>query len=270
MSLPGRLVLLGHPVSQSLSPRFQNAALESAGIPLRYQALDVEPMALPSTLMELRSVRAAGNVTIPHKYDVARACAALTPLAERVGAVNTFWTTDGGLVGDNTDVGGFSAAVVGLLGAPPNGITIGIIGAGGAAAAVLAAVEQWRNCRAIVHNRTADRAERLCARFPSVAQQIDDVRLLAKAQLVVNATSVGLRDDAFPVDPSLLDPSAAVVDLVYRAGETAWVRAARAGGHPAIDGLPMLIEQGALSFERWFGSTADRGVMWQAVVDPSP
>jgi shikimate dehydrogenase len=269
MELPGRLVLLGHPVGQSLSPRFQNAALQNAGLPLRYEALDIEPEALPATLTELRSMRAAGNVTIPHKYDVARACAALTPLAARVGAVNTFWTTDSGFVGDNTDVGGFSASVARLLGELPAGITVGVIGAGGAAAAVLAAVEEWGNCRAIVHNRSAERAERLCARFPSVARQIDDAPLLSQAQLVVNATSVGLRDDALPVDPALLDASAAVVDLVYRAGETAWVRAARARGHRAVDGLPMLIEQGALSFERWFGRPADRGVMWRAVVDPS-
>jgi shikimate dehydrogenase len=269
MPLPGRLVLLGHPVSQSLSPHFQNAALEHAGIALRYEALDVPPDSLRSTITELRASRAAGNVTLPHKLEVARACEVLTPLATRVGAVNTFWMVDGRLAGDNTDVGGFSAAVVRLLGGVPEGITVGVVGAGGSAAAVLAAVEEWHDCHAVVFNRTADRARALCARFQSVARAIDDTRQLARAQLVVNATSVGLRDEAVPIDPSLLDPNAAIIDLVYRPGETEWVRAARARGHRAIDGLPMLIEQGALSFERWFGRAPDRGVMWRAVASPS-
>jgi shikimate dehydrogenase len=121
----------------------------------------------------------------------------------------------------------------------------------------------------MVFNRSAERARELCARFRSIAQPIGDARLLGKAQLVVNATSAGLSDDAVPVDLSLLDPAASVLDLVYRRGETAWVHAARARGHRALDGLTMLIEQGALSFERWFGQPADRSVMWKAVSDPS-
>ena len=269
MSMPGRLVLLGHPVRHSLSPQFQNAALAQAGIPLRYEALDVAPEALGAALKELRSARAAGNVTIPHKQHVAAACDTLTPLAARVRAVNTFWMNEGRLVGDNTDVGGFAAAVVRLLGVVPSDITIGVLGAGGAAAAVLAAVEGWRDCRAVVLNRTPRHAEEVCERFASVARSIDDTRGMHEAQLVVNATSIGLRDDAIPIDPSILHPSASVLDLVYRPGETAWVRAARARGHRAMDGLPMLVEQGALSFERWFERAPDREVMWRAVSHPS-
>jgi shikimate dehydrogenase len=190
-------------------------------------------------------------------------------LAARVGAVNTFWTIDGGLAGDNTDVGGFTAAVHRLLGEMPQHMTVGVIGAGGAAAAVLAAIEGWAECQAIVLNRSRERARQLCARFQSVARPIDDAGELAQAQLVVNATSVGLRDDAIPIELSVLASEAAVLDLVYRAGETAWVREARARGHRALDGLTMLIEQGALSFEHWFGRVPDRSVMWKAVSDPS-
>jgi shikimate dehydrogenase len=269
MSMPGRLVLLGHPVHHSLSPRFQNAALDEAGIPVRYEAIDVPPGALPALLNELRASRAAGNVTIPHKQRVFEASDVLTPLAARAGAVNTFWMEDDRLVGDNTDVGGFAAAAVRLLGAAPSGLTIGVIGAGGAAAAVLTAIEGWDGCRAIVFNRTPSRAEQLCARFQSVARCIDDARDLVRAQLVVNATSIGLRDNALPLDPTLLALDAGVLDLVYRPGETAWVRAARGRGHRALDGLPMLVEQGALAFERWFGRSPNREVMWRAVSDPS-
>jgi shikimate dehydrogenase len=263
---PGRLVLLGHPLSHSLSPRFQNAALVAAGLPLRYEAVDVDPTAFEDVVASLEAQNAAGNVTIPFKERMRDACDVLTPLAQRVGAVNVFWIEeDGRLVGDNSDVGGFDAAVATLLGARPRDIAVGLLGAGGAAAAVLATVETWPGCTAHVYNRTPERARLLCERFGAVAQPVDDVGVIAGAQLVVNATSIGIRDDAYPLSPSLIAPGAAVIDLVYRPGETAWIRALRARGHRACDGLPMLIEQGALAFERWFGFAPDRDVMWRSV-----
>ena len=269
MGRPERLVLLGHPVSHSLSPRMQGAALASAKIPLRYEALDVDPAKFYTTVAQLRTENAAGNVTVPHKERMHLACDVVSPLATKVGAVNTFWFDDVGLlVGDNTDVGGFDATVGELLGATPSNITIGVLGAGGAAAAVLAAVESWDRCIAHVYNRTPERARILCERFGSVANPVDDVGAVAGAQLVVNATSVGLRDDAFPIDPALVAPGAVVVDLVYRPGETAWVKATRARGHKSRDGIAMLVEQGALAFEKWFGVRADRAAMWEAVRQP--
>jgi shikimate dehydrogenase len=113
--VPGRLVLLGHPVAHSLSPVFQNAALEAAGIRLTYDAVDVPPATLTATLDQLARVSAAGNVTVPHKLAVARACVRLTAEAERVGAVNTFAIRDGVLVGHNTDIAGFTQAARDLL-----------------------------------------------------------------------------------------------------------------------------------------------------------
>ena len=266
MRRPERLVLLGHPVAHSLSPRIQGAALRSAGIPLAYEAIDVDPAMFDDVTVRLRREKAAGNVTVPHKERMRVACDVLTPLAERVGAVNTFWIgDDGSLVGDNTDVGGFDAAARELFGSGPANLTVGVLGAGGAAAAVLAAIESWDQCIAHVYNRTPERARILCERFGSVAHPVDDVGAVAGAQLVVNATSVGLRDDALPIDPALIAPGAVVIDLVYRPGETTWAKAVRARGHRSCDGLPMLVEQGALAFERWFGVTADRKAMWRAV-----
>jgi shikimate dehydrogenase len=264
--LPGRLVLLGHPVAHSLSPRFQNAALHAAGIPLVYEAIDVPPQALRRTLAELASVRASGNVTIPHKEDVAACCRRLTPLAERCGAVNTFWHEEGQLVGDNTDVGGVDAIAALLLGDARPTATVALLGAGGSAAAVVAAVERWGDARVRVYNRNVDRAQILAARFGAVVDVVGSVEeALDGAALVVNATPVWLKDDAFPVPVSALPREAAVFDLVYRAHETAWVRAAREAGHRAADGEGMLVEQGALSFERWFGVAPDRGAMWHAL-----
>ena len=267
--LPGRLVLLGHPVAHSLSPAFQNAALRRAGLPLVYDALDVEPPALADVLRGLARQRAAGNVTVPHKEQVARLCDTLTPLAERVGAVNTFWTDDaGGIAGDNTDVGGFDAAVRALLGRAPANIRVALIGAGGSAAAVLAAVERWPGCYASVWGRTGARARALAGRFQVVAHATEFLaEAIRDADLVVNATPIGLADDGIPVPPGLLRRKAAVMDLVYRSDRetTPWVRLARARGLRASDGLAMLIEQGALAFERWFGVAPDREAMRAAV-----
>ena len=264
---PSRLVLLGHPVTHSLSPTFQNAALRSAGIPLVYEALDVPPAALEDTLRGLVRQGGAGNVTIPHKQAAARACDALEPLARRADAVNTFWPGDaGGVVGDNTDVGGFEAAVRALLGRRPANLRVALVGAGGSAAAVLTAVERWPGCYAAVWGRDAGRARRLAERFAPVAHvepSLDEV--IRQADLVVNATPVGMMDDAMPFDPSVLPRTAALVDLVYRKGETALVHAARRRRLAACDGLTMLVEQGALAFERWFGMAPDREAMWSAV-----
>ncbi len=261
---PGRLVLLGHPVAHSLSPRFQNAALRSAGIPLVYEAVDVSADGLRTTLDTLRVVDAAGNVTIPHKEAVAAMCDDLTAVARRAGAVNTFWAQDGRLSGDNTDVGGFQAAVAELRADPPR--VVALLGAGGGASAALAAVEAWGGARARVYSRTRRRTQNLCSRFTNIASAADSATEAVRgADLVVNATPVGLLDNAMPIDPSVLDAGTAVLDLVYRPGGTAWVRSARARGLMASDGTTMLVEQGALAFERWFGLFADRRAMREAL-----
>ena len=209
---------------------------------------------------------------MPFKERMHEVCDELSTLAERVGAVNTWWVDpDGRLIGDNTDVPGFDAAARELLAVdgPPRDISVGVLGAGGAAAAVLAAAESWPGAMIHVYNRTPERARALCERFGTNVQAVDDVGVVAGSDLVVNATSVGLANDAFPIDAGLVVPSAAVLDLVYRRGETAFVRELRLRGHRAMDGLTMLVEQAAFAFERWFGVMPDRSVMWRAVRDSS-
>lgn len=276
---PARLVLLGNPVAHSLSPTFQNAALSAAGLPIRYDAIDVPPADLDALLAQLSMEGAAGNVTVPHKIAVHDRCSTLTPIAARAGAVNTFWFTDGTLHGDNTDVGGFRAAVDELLGDRELPSTVILLGAGGAAAAVCVAAEQWGADAVQVVARSRGSAHRLAARFPGLVTIVESVERLgaldaagprrtrlAAPPLVVNATPLGFTDaDALPVGPDELPDGAPVLDLVYRRGETRLVREARAAGHIAGDGLTMLLEQGALSFERWFGFPPDRDAMRRSV-----
>lgn len=264
---PERLVLLGHPLNHSLSPVFQNAALRAAGIQARYEALDVPRSALEDTLAALRRERSAGNVTIPYKRDVYDACDRLTMVAKAVGAVNTFWTAvDGALVGDNTDVGGFQSAVAQLVPDPADAC-VAILGAGGAAAAVLHALKGWPNVRVRVYSRSRANAEQMVQHSRMVAAVVETSEAAVRdATLVVNATPVGMRaSDGSPVPVEAIPATAAVFDAVYRAGETSLVREARARGLRAMDGLTMLIEQGALAFERWFGRFPDRDVMWSAI-----
>lgn len=266
--MPRRLVLLGHPVSHSLSPHMQNAALAGLGIPLTYEALDVRPDELDSVLSSLIREGAAGNVTIPHKARVAERCNEMTERARRAGAVNVFWVEQGTLQGDNTDIPGFAALAALALGHPPAEERIALLGAGGAAGAVLTAAEQWPGTTVALHNRSPEHAASLAERFPIVTRvELSAADAVRDATLVVNATSLGLKDsDPFPVPIECLPAGTAVADLVYRPGGTRLVRAAAAAGFRALDGIEMLIEQGAVGLERWLGLTAPRQVMREALV----
>jgi shikimate dehydrogenase len=276
MTRPTRLVLLGSPVAHSLSPTFQNAALDIARLPTRYEAIDVSLAALDEVLAQLALEGAAGNVTVPHKIAVHDRCSVLTAAARRAGAVNTFWFTDGTLHGDNTDVGGFTAATTELVGSEPLPRSLIVLGAGGAAAGVCTAAEQWGATDIVVVARSRGTAHKLAARFPGLVTIADSVSTLsghlparskraqreATAPLVVNATPLGFgSDDPLPIEIAALPHGALVLDLVYSRGETRLVREARSAGHRAADGLTMLLEQGALAFERWFGFPPDRDAM---------
>jgi len=264
---PSRLVLLGHPVGHSLSPVFQQAALRAAGLPQRYELLDVLPGDLAAVVARLRAERAAGNVTIPHKEAVHALCERRTPLADRVGAVNTFWFDDvGALIGDNTDVAGFDA-LADVLGMARAHAVVACLGSGGAAAAVCAAVERWPGATVRLAARSVDRARALARRFGGAVQLApSEAHAVAGAHVVVNATPLGLHDgDPVPIAIDALPRDAYVMDLVYRRDETRFVREARASGHRAVDGMEMLLQQGAAAFERWFARAPDLAAMRAAL-----
>lgn len=278
---PKSLVLLGDPVAHSLSPRFQQAALDAAGLPLHYRAVATPRAHLAARLDALARVGAAGNVTIPLKEAVFDQCARHTAVARRVGAVNTFWHDEAGaLVGHNTDVSGALVAMNAVL--PPEGAVrtaparVLLLGAGGAAGSVLVALaaSRWAaeglRPNVTICARTPDRAAALADRCGVAVRVLgwgDGERLSAagEADLVINTTPIGLYDASQPVPVGALRPHTAVLDLVYRPGGTAWARAAKAQGHYAEDGLRMLVEQGAAAFEAWFGVPPAREAMWRAL-----
>ncbi len=249
----------------------QYAALRHANIPMEYRRVEVSETDLDVVLARLVAEGAGGNVTIPHKERVARRVSRATSVAQRVGAVNTFWTDDGELVGHNTDVAGASATIRALVFGnqrEAEHMPVALLGAGGSAAAVLIALHDLGFRDVAVVARTTSRAHALVERVQLAARVVPETEaddVISRAGLIINATPIGLGDDACPVDVARLRGDAAVFDVVYRAAGTPWVRAARQAGHRAEDGLRMLVEQGAAAFEAWFGIPAPRDVMWQAL-----
>jgi len=257
------LAVLGDPVAHSLSPEMQNAAMAALGLDAVYVAIRVPPAALGTLLPACATMGIAGNVTVPHKALAVPHIAHLSPLAEALGAVNTFWPENGSLHGDNTDVAGLEE-VVGRLEAPAPWL---LLGTGGSARAV-AAVAGQLGVALLVRSRAAERARAFCewarALTPAPLAIADDGRT---AGTVINATPVGLApDDGLPITRERIAGARVALDLVYRPGETAWVRACRAAGLVAVDGRDVLIAQGAHAFERFFpGRRAPREIMRAAV-----
>jgi shikimate dehydrogenase len=264
--------LLGDPVSHSLSPKFQNAALRALELDAVYVALRCAADDVPGLLRGIARAGGGGNVTVPHKAVAAAAVDRPSDAVLRTGACNAFWLEDGAIHGDNTDVAGVREAVTALLGRPPAGARVLLLGAGGAASAAVCALADAGAERIVVVNRTVDRAEALAERFRAPGVRIEvaaSVDALAgeRFDFAINSTSLGLK----PADPLPLDPDApgprvgAALDLVYAAGETRWVHAMRARGLPAADGKEMLIQQGAAAFRRWWGMDPPLDVMRAAL-----
>lgn len=262
------IVLLGHPVSHSLSPLMHNAAFRALRLPLIYLACDVLPDQLGHALEGIRALGIAGaNVTVPHKTAVAGLVDDLDALARRIGAVNTLVNMNGRLVGYNTDGPGFLAALDEFWKRPLDTSTVLVLGAGGAARAVVAALVERRVKELLIWNRTAWKARTLCTEALSWgAHQCSvwdpaDTDVTTGVDLVVQATAAGLGDKVKrPVlDVGVFGKDTCIMDLQY--GESPLVAAARARGLRAVDGTEMLVRQGALSFALWTGVTAPLDVM---------
>ena len=268
--MTARVGLIGHPLGHSISPRFQQAAFDAVGIDARYEAWDLQPDELEDFVAGLRQPDTLGaNITIPYKEAAARHVDRLHETARFVGAINTIVNEGGHLAGFNTDVAGFQAALR-EAGFDAAGASVVIWGAGGAARAVAWALI-WRGVAAItIVNRTPVRAGRMRHDIASAitggkpegvrlraaaADHPDALEALRLTDLVVNCTPIGMAagpdPGGLPFPVTALNPKAMVVDLVANPLQTPLLRQSEAAGHRVLGGLPMLVHQGASSFELW-------------------
>ena len=264
----GLVGLLGNPVRHSLSPAMHNAALQALQLNWSYLALPCASKNLKEVLQGLRAVNCRGlNVTIPHKQDVAELCQELSPLAKRLGAVNTLIPLDsGGWHGTNTDVEGFLTPL-GEQSSWQNCHGV-IIGCGGSARAIAAGLQSLRLASITVIGRRQEALDAFIADLQSndapltacLQSSPNLASLMKRADLVVNTTPVGMAQhgdaQAFPLGEAVwsqLQGSAMLYDLVYTPRPTAWLRWGQSRGHRCIDGLEMLVQQGAASLRLWSG-----------------
>jgi shikimate dehydrogenase len=263
-----RLGVLGWPVAHSRSPAMHNAALDSLGMTdWRYQRLPVPPVLFAETTRSLRASGFVGaNVTIPHKEPALALADHASDTARAIGAANTLsFADDGTIAAENTDAPGLIAA----LGSSPRGQSALVLGAGGSARAAVWALREAGAGEVLVWNRTRQRAIALAHELG--VQAVNEPR---KADLLVNCTSVGLAIERSATQDEALNQLGLtfdqvgeysnVVDLVYRSGSTPLLAAARAHGARTLDGLDVLLAQGALSFELWTGRPPPLEVMRRA------
>lgn len=258
--------LFGDPVEHAMSPVMHNAAFRKLGLDYVYIPCRVKKEDLGNAVTGIRALNFRGfNVTIPHKLAVIPFLDKLEPMARKLGAVNTVVNDDGILTGDNTDATGFLQSLL-EKGIEPKGKQLAILGAGGSARAI-AFILADRGARLTILNRHLERAQELAR---DVAKNIQSLPLdekhlasvLRESEVLINATSIGMQKaDETPVPDRLLRPDLVVVDIVYNPIETRLLRDARAVGAATIDGVAMLVWQGAQGFEKWTGHKAPVDLM---------
>ena len=264
------LVLLGDPVGHSLSPVIQNAACAEAGVDGVYVAVRCAAGDLEGFMKGLSRAGGGGNVTIPHKEKAAAVVDVPSDAVRRTGACNAFWGGEDGRVhGDNTDVDGFRRALRNFLHGSTSGIRVLLLGAGGAARATLMGLLEEGAEEVVLLNRSTERARAVARRIGGQRARV--VRLAEQVRgqsfdLVVNATSLGLSpSDPVPFDFEIPDRVGAAMDLVYGPQPTPFMKAAEEYGVRVINGGDMLVQQGAVAFERWWGREAPLEAMSRAL-----
>jgi shikimate dehydrogenase len=263
------ITLLGDPVSHSASPEIQNAAFRKAAVDGVYVAVRCAPEDLSGFMHGLARAGGGGNVTLPHKEKAAALVDVSSEAVRRTGACNTFWGVEGRLHGDNTDVEGFRRALRVFLDGSVKGIRALLLGAGGAARAALLGLLDEGASEVLLYNRTGERARAVARRIGGQRARV--VPLMSgldgeRFDVVINATRLGLdRHDTSPLDFARLGRAGSAMDLVYAKRKTPFVRAAEQVGIRATDGMEMLVQQGAASFERWWGERAPIETMREAV-----
>lgn len=254
-----RCFIIGHPVAHSRSPLIHGHWLAEHGLIGSYERVDVPPADVPAFVSRLRAGEfVGGNITVPNKEAVLPLLDEVSATARAMGAANTLWLENGRLHGDNTDAYGFlahlDACVPGWIARTRTAL---ILGAGGAARAVIHGLAERGVGRILLVNRSSERAVELAAAFPGTVevrswQGVDD--LVGESELIVNTTSLGMHGQPpLAIDLSALRPGTIVDDIVYVPLETSLLAEARRRGGIPVDGLGMLLHQAVPGFERWFG-----------------
>lgn len=258
-----RLVaLLGSPVAHSITPQIQSAAFAACGLDVVALAFEVHADDLAVAVAGLGALGVLGaNITIPHKQAVMELADERTAEAMEVGAANTLYWREGRLVADNTDAGGLQQVLESDVGLAPGDGAV-IIGAGGAARAAGVALVR-AGARVEVVARRPEAAAALAERLTALGGVVGPVE---RPRLVVNATPVGLHGETLPERFLHLSPGQVALDLLYGAVPTPFLQAAELAGASALDGLGLLLAQGALAFERWTGQVAPLEEMRQAAI----
>ncbi|ERN42036.1 Shikimate 5-dehydrogenase [Rubidibacter lacunae KORDI 51-2] len=275
------LGVIGAPVEHSLSPVMHNAAIAALGLDYIYVPLSVAVGDLPRAMAGFEAIALVGfNATIPHKQDLLPLLTEISPTARQVGAVNTVWRTATGWAGTNTDAAGFVAPLREHRDRDWQQVVPVILGNGGAARAVVVGCAQLGCRRVVVVGRNPDKLATFQASWQDVelSAKVDtctwDVlpELLATTELLVHTTPVGMtpHPDRLPVDASTLarlQPGAIAYDLIYTPRPTRFLEVARGSGAIAIDGLEMLVQQGAASLELWLQQPVPVDIMRRALDD---
>jgi len=253
--------VIGSPVRHSLSPALHNAAFAQLGLDWVYVALQVDAGRAGEALQAMRVLGLGGmSVTMPHKEDVAAAVDSLDPAATALRSVNTVVPQpDGTLRGYSTDGAGFVASLE-AAGESVSGRTVAVLGAGAAARAIIDAMARSGATRITVVNRTASSAE-AAASLAGPVGAVGSMAHVRDADLVVNATSVGMGSVDLPCDASVLRAGQVVADIVYHPRRTALLDAAAAAGARTVEGLGMLVHQAVLQQRLWHGATPSADVM---------
>jgi len=266
--------VIGHPIKHSRSPLIHGSWIAEHGIEGSYEAIDVAPEDLPAFVARLRQGEfVGGNVTIPHKEAVFALCDSVDPLATTIGAANTLVRqSDGAIHGFNTDYMGFLGNLEQNAPGWARGLDRAIVlGAGGAARAILVALREQGVPQIVLLNRTTEKAEALAREIPGPfvpGALADYARYAPGAGLVVNTTSIGMHDTRFDaLDLGLLPAAALVTDIVYVPLVTPLLADARARGLRTVDGLGMLLHQAIPGFEAWFGVRPEVTPMLRANIE---
>lgn len=264
---------MGQPVAGNPTQFMMERAFAAAGLEWRYLTLEVAPAALGDAVRGLRAMGFRGaNFTIPHKVAVLEFLDELSPGAAAIGAVNCVHHLSGKLHGENTDGKGFLQSLRPLL--DPAGKKIVVLGAGGAARAIAVELGLAGAAELTIVNRTPQRGEDLATaireKTPATAKFVPwqgDYRVDESAEVVINATSIGLGDEKgrVPVAIDSLRPELVVADVVFNPPQTRWLRDAAQRGCRTLDGLGMLVNQAVIGFQIWTGVAPDAGVMRESL-----